>query len=98
MVEDGSVTDDEILSGFKRLQEAMAIGFERQSAELRSVIRSEVRSEVRSEIRSGIALVRADISALEHRMFRRFDAVDERADRVDGRLARIENHLGPSEA
>jgi hypothetical protein len=97
MADDCSVTDDEILTGFKSVQEAMALGFERQSAEFRSVVHTVVRSEV--------AVVRAEISALEHRMLRRFDevdarfdGVDARFDRVEARLERIEAHVGIGEA
>jgi hypothetical protein len=90
MADDCSVTDDEILTGFKSLQEAMALGFERQSAAFRSVVHSVVRSE--------IAVVRTEISALEHRMLRRFDEVDARFDRIEARLERIEAHVGIGEA
>jgi hypothetical protein len=79
MADDGSVTDGEMMTGFKSLQRAMALGFERQNAEFHSMIDSVVQSE--------IALVRADRSALEHRMRRRFDKVDER-------FHRIEDHVG----
>lgn len=105
MADDGSVTDDEIMTGFKSLQEAMALGFERQNAELRSIIDSVVHSVVRSVVQSEIALVRADISALEHRVLRRFDKVDERFKQIDERfnrtdegLNRIEHHLGLGQA
>jgi hypothetical protein len=78
MAEYSPVTDDEILSGFASLQQAIAIGFERQKADLRSMVHEVVGEE---------------IAHLEHRMLRRFDEVDARFNRIDLRFDGVDARL-----
>jgi len=75
------VTDEDILSGFASLHQAMATGFD------------QVRTEMKlgfTELRTEILDVRNDVARLEQRMLRRFDDVDEKLDRHEKRISALE--------
>lgn len=71
------VTDDEILSGFKNLLDAVELGFASLKARMN---RMEARMDT----------LAASLEALEQRTLRRFDRVDERFDRMDARFDRMD--------
>ena len=79
------VTDEDILSGFASLHQAMATGFDQVRAEMALGLQ-QVRTELGTEIHG----VRNDISRLEQRMLRRFDDVDEKLDRHEKRISALE--------
>ena len=63
------MTDEEIVSGFDSLHAALTTGFDHSAERL-------------AHVETGL---RGDIAGLESRMFRRFDAVDERFEGIDSR-------------
>lgn len=80
MPEHHRVTDEEILSGFQSLHDAMARGF---AGVERRFVGVEHRLD-RIDQRLGGCATRAELAQLEQRMLRRFDEVDERLDRLGG--------------
>lgn len=87
MAEHGRVTDEEILSGFQSLHEAMARGFAGVERRFDGIERRFMGIEQRLdgvEQRLDGFATRAQLAQLEQRMMRRFDEVDERLDRLAG--------------
>lgn len=72
------VTDEDILSGFASLHEAIATGFAAMQAHVDRQL-ADLRIELRSEFRS-------EIARLEHRLLRRFDDLEARIVRLEARL------------
>lgn len=70
------VTDEQVLAGFANLHQVITTGFDAVRAEM-SAMRAEIRSE---------------ISALENRMMRRFDRIDERLEDHERRITALERH------
>lgn len=71
------VKDEDILSGFASLHQAMTEGFDRVDARF-------------DRVHAEILDVRNDVARLEQRMLRRFDDVDERLDRHELRITALE--------
>ena len=85
------VTDDEILSGFKSLLQAIELGFGKINGRIDSL---------QSSMNGRMDSLQASISGLEQRTLRRFDQIDGRLaandvrfDRIEARLDRIEGRL-----
>ena len=74
---DQSVKDEDILSGFVSMHQAMAQGFDRVERRY-------------NDLEASILNVRNDVARLEQRMLRRFDDVDERFDKLEGRVTALE--------
>jgi hypothetical protein len=77
-VSDRGVTDETILAGFANLHQVITTGFDAVRAEM-----SALRTELRSEFQTGLG-------ALEGRMMRRFDRIDDRLEDHERRIRAIE--------
>ena len=82
MPEHGRVTDDDIISGFKSLLDAMELGF----------------AKVHARIDALAIENRTALASFEQRMLRRFDAVDERFSAIEKRLDRMDARFAANEA
>ena len=76
-----TVKDEDILSGFASLHQAMSEGFDRVNA------RMDARFD---RVHAEILDVRNDVARLEQRMLQRFDDVDERLARHEFRITKLE--------
>lgn len=81
------VTDQEILGGFKSLQDAMEFGFAQIAASFERVDRAISGLEHRTLRRFDEMEKRFD------RVDERFERIDERFERIDGRFERLEAHM-----
>lgn len=76
------VTDDEILSGFRSLLEAIELGFGKINGRIDCL---------EASMSGRMDALQASIAGFEQRMLRRFDQIDDRFAANDARFDRIES-------
>jgi len=84
MWHDGPVKDEDILTGFASLHQAVATGFEGVQRQFNGVQRQF------DGVRQQFLDVRNDIARLEQRMLRRFDEVDAKLEDHEVRITALE--------